>query len=89
MPEPADRDAIFVSDWRPLAYPFAMRLCLPLLLLASLACGAPNRTAGPSGTAGPNYSMSPCVDNCGGDSTCVSHCTDLTGPTGPATPPLR
>jgi hypothetical protein len=43
------------------------------------ACGA-NRGAGP------NYSTTPCVDNCGNDTQCQARCTDIGGPSG--TPPL-
>jgi len=34
-------------------------------------------------SAGPNYSTTPCADNCGADATCQAQCTPVTGSTLP------
>ncbi|HEX4447072.1 MAG TPA: hypothetical protein VH044_10060 [Polyangiaceae bacterium] len=34
-------------------------------------------------TAGPNYSTTPCADNCGTDAMCQAQCTPVTGSTLP------
>jgi hypothetical protein len=52
-----------------------MRCLRPALLALSLlaACSG-NPTPRPTG---PNYSSSPCVDNCGNDPTCQASCRDV------------
>jgi hypothetical protein len=54
--------------------------CFPVLaLLAMSACGANPGT-------GPNYSTTPCSDNCGNDVQCQTYCTNTGNPNSP--PPL-
>ena len=56
------------------------RSCLAFVLLALAALGG--CSANKAYMLGPNYSSTPCVDNCGTDTTCQARCTDLNHQTG-------
>ena len=58
----------------------ATRVGLALLLVLAAACGVNNQGLGP------NYSTTPCADNCGNDTQCQAKCTDVSDPNRP--PPL-
>jgi hypothetical protein len=49
-------------------------LLLPLLAFAGGCSAAANRSVGP------NYSSTPCVDNCGNDAQCQASCTNMRNP---------
>jgi hypothetical protein len=52
-----------------------------LLLLALLAFAAACGFANNRGyNAGPNYSSTPCADNCGNDAQCQASCTNMRNP---------
>jgi hypothetical protein len=44
--------------------------------LGLAACGADR-------SAGPNYSTTPCSQNCGNDTQCQARCIDVSDPNGP------
>jgi hypothetical protein len=54
------------------------------VLLGLTSCGA-NPSTPQTYSPGPNYSSTPCFDNCGGDVSCQTHCTRNTGPALPGT----
>jgi hypothetical protein len=50
------------------------RFVVSFVLLASAAACSGNRGAGP------NYSTTPCADNCGNDAQCQASCTNVRNP---------
>ncbi|HEV3190983.1 MAG TPA: hypothetical protein VGY54_10825 [Polyangiaceae bacterium] len=58
--------------------------------MGALACVGSNPSTPPNYRRGPNYSSTPCFDNCGSDAACQVNCTHSTtrywGPAGPVMP---
>lgn len=59
----------------------SFRASLILVALRAGACSASNNRGY---NAGPNYSSTPCADNCGTDAQCQATCTNTRNPNLPA-----
>ncbi|HLK35150.1 MAG TPA: hypothetical protein VKU41_00270 [Polyangiaceae bacterium] len=51
-----------------------------LAAIATAGCRGTNPSTPADYTKGPNYSSTPCVDNCGGNTSCVLNCTNSVSP---------
>jgi hypothetical protein len=60
-----------------------MRTWFLTLSLLAFGCGATNRNAGP------NYSTTPCAENCGNDPQCQASCTPVRNPNVPLSYPSQ
>ncbi|MEO7110133.1 MAG: hypothetical protein ABI183_06820 [Polyangiaceae bacterium] len=56
-----------------------MKNVLLIGLLLIVGCGSSSKKSGAI-PPGPNYSATPCADNCGADATCNAGCTPLGAP---------
>jgi len=56
-----------------------MKSVMLIGLLFVFGCGSSSKKSS-AVSPGPNYSSTPCSDNCGADATCNSSCTPLATP---------